>query len=271
MEHKSNMHVCELYRNANARSKQDLSTLVGAIERIWLVHDFFQNFKRRSHENKRLFFSSLAFFLFHQSQMTTLERQQPLSGGSSSTTCVHPSFIATKTISNVLANVKPTPSNRQMVDLPISATIEEAFDVLLAEDILSVPVYRVNEEDQTKVYVTIISVLDLLKLLSQHVSTRKKSPWEKKSGGKRNTTQRGFHWHYPRFRPRPTIFSSIRSRKPWAKRKKARGWWQCSTRILWAKSCLYLVNMALIGCWWAMVTRRTTHTIPLSFYLKWTL
>lgn len=119
--------------------------------------------------------------------MTTLQRQQPLSGDSSSTNGVHPSFIATKTISNVLANVKPTPSNRQMVDLPISATIEEAFDVLLAEDILSVPVYRLNEEDQTKVYVTIISVLDLLKLLSQHVSTRKKSPWEKNWAG--NETQ----------------------------------------------------------------------------------
>ncbi|KAI8337563.1 hypothetical protein BC941DRAFT_396441 [Chlamydoabsidia padenii] len=99
--------------------------------------------------------------------MTTLQRQPAPSTNSNSST--HASFIATKTISNVIANVKPTHSNRQLLDLPVSATIEEAFDVLLAQDILSIPVYRLDE-NQTKVYVTIISVLDQLKLLSQHTS-----------------------------------------------------------------------------------------------------
>lgn len=77
-------------------------------------------------------------------------------------------FIASRTVVNVLAKVKP-PSNRRLVDLPSTATMEEAFDVLLAEDILSVPVYEL-QADNTKKYLTIISVLDLLKLLSSHVS-----------------------------------------------------------------------------------------------------
>ncbi|ORZ11242.1 hypothetical protein BCR42DRAFT_421824 [Absidia repens] len=103
--------------------------------------------------------------------MATLQQaQQEQTGlGSRKSNHCHPSFIATKTIANVLANVKPTASNRQLADLPISATVEQAFDLLLAEDILSLPVYRLDDQ-QKKVYVTIISVLDLMRLLSQHAT-----------------------------------------------------------------------------------------------------
>ncbi|KAI9314162.1 hypothetical protein BX666DRAFT_1971054 [Dichotomocladium elegans] len=76
---------------------------------------------------------------------------------------VHRDFITFKTVSNVLACVKPI-SNRELVDLPSTATMEEAFDVLLAKDILSVPVYQL--EGNSKKYITIVSVLDLLRLLS---------------------------------------------------------------------------------------------------------
>lgn len=76
-------------------------------------------------------------------------------------------FIASTTVANVLAEVKPLP-HRQLVDLPSTATMEEALDIFLAEDILSAPVYRLT--DGRKEYITIVSVLDLLKLLSSHVS-----------------------------------------------------------------------------------------------------
>ncbi|CAO3645726.1 unnamed protein product [Cunninghamella blakesleeana] len=77
------------------------------------------------------------------------------------------SFINSKTVSNVITKIK-VPTSRLLVDLPITSTIEEAFDLLLAEDILSVPVYKLI--DNEKVYLTIVSVIDLLKLLSQHQS-----------------------------------------------------------------------------------------------------
>ncbi|RUO97193.1 hypothetical protein BC936DRAFT_140836 [Jimgerdemannia flammicorona] len=71
----------------------------------------------------------------------------------------HDNFIASHNVASVLAEVKEQPS--ELVDLSLDSTVEEAFDVLLANDILSVPVYRV--EDETKVYVAIVGVLDLLK------------------------------------------------------------------------------------------------------------
>ncbi|KAI8144106.1 hypothetical protein BJV82DRAFT_667943 [Fennellomyces sp. T-0311] len=74
-------------------------------------------------------------------------------------------FIESKTVANVLAEVK-TSTTRQLVDLPSTATMEEALSVLLAEDILSVPVYQL-EEGQKK-YLTIVSVLDLLRLLNDN-------------------------------------------------------------------------------------------------------
>ncbi|ORX54110.1 hypothetical protein DM01DRAFT_1383482 [Hesseltinella vesiculosa] len=77
----------------------------------------------------------------------------------------HRTFIETKTVGNVINKVKP-PSERYLVDLPITASVEQAFDVLLAEEILSLPVYRLD--NNVKTYLTIISVLDLLKLYSRH-------------------------------------------------------------------------------------------------------
>lgn len=76
---------------------------------------------------------------------------------------VHRTLIASRTVADVLASVKP-PRTRELVELPSTATMEEAFDVLLAHDILSVPVYQ--QLDGNKKYLTIVSVLDLLKLLS---------------------------------------------------------------------------------------------------------
>ncbi|KAI9497323.1 hypothetical protein BDB00DRAFT_868761 [Zychaea mexicana] len=77
-------------------------------------------------------------------------------------------FIASKTVANVLSEVKAA-STRQLVDLPSTATMEEAFDVLLAEDILSVPVYQLEADQHAKKYLAIVSVLDLLKLLNDNV------------------------------------------------------------------------------------------------------
>ncbi|KAI9308589.1 hypothetical protein BJ944DRAFT_236855 [Cunninghamella echinulata] len=82
----------------------------------------------------------------------------------------HQSFINTKTVANVITKIKP-PSSRQLVDLPVTSTIEEAFDILLAEDILSVPIYKLV--DNKKIYLTIIGVIDLLKLLNQHQADAK--------------------------------------------------------------------------------------------------
>lgn len=74
-------------------------------------------------------------------------------------------FIQSKSIADVIQKVKPT--YRKILDLPLTATMEEAFDLLLAEDILSVPIYHTEGND--KKYVAIVSALDLLKLLSTKV------------------------------------------------------------------------------------------------------
>lgn len=74
-------------------------------------------------------------------------------------------FIQSNTVGDVLNKVKPT--HRGLLDLPLTSTMEEAFDLLLAEDILSVPIY--HTEGNIKKYVAIVSALDLLKLLSTKV------------------------------------------------------------------------------------------------------
>ncbi|KAI8088026.1 uncharacterized protein B0P05DRAFT_531167 [Gilbertella persicaria] len=76
-------------------------------------------------------------------------------------------FIQTNTVGDVLNKVKPT--YRGLLDLPLTSTMEEAFDLLLAGDILSVPIYNLNGQGE-KQYVAIVSALDLLKLLSTKVS-----------------------------------------------------------------------------------------------------
>jgi hypothetical protein len=74
-------------------------------------------------------------------------------------------FIQSKTVGDVFNKVKPI--HRELLDLPLTSTMEEAFDLLLAEDILSVPIYYT--ENNEKKYVAIVSALDLLKLLSTKV------------------------------------------------------------------------------------------------------
>ncbi|CAO3598613.1 unnamed protein product [Absidia cylindrospora] len=117
----------------------------------------------------KTFFSS--FLNYRQAEMTTLQQQFPSVQrlGARRNSSTHQSFIVTKTIANVLAKVKPTVSKRKLVDLPVTATIEEALNTLLVEDILSVPVYQL-ENDAEKKYLTIVSVLDLLKLWNLHAA-----------------------------------------------------------------------------------------------------
>ena len=76
-------------------------------------------------------------------------------------------FIQSKTVNDVLQKVKP--NSPELLDLPVTKTIEDAFDLLLAQDILSVPIYR-SDDNGVKEYVAIVSALDLLKLLSTKVS-----------------------------------------------------------------------------------------------------
>jgi len=71
-------------------------------------------------------------------------------------------------IADVLSAVKPM-HQRPLLDLSSDCSIEEALDLLLAEDILSVPIYRLNNNGN-KEYLTIVSALDLLHLLSSKVS-----------------------------------------------------------------------------------------------------
>ncbi|KAI7876885.1 hypothetical protein K492DRAFT_172138 [Lichtheimia hyalospora FSU 10163] len=99
--------------------------------------------------------------------MTTLNNSNPTQLARRAS--VHRTLIASRTVADVLASVKP-PRNRELVELPSTATMEEAFDVLLAHDILSVPVYQ--QLDGNKKYLTIVSVLDLLKLLSGDAGER---------------------------------------------------------------------------------------------------
>ncbi|KAI8366694.1 uncharacterized protein BYT42DRAFT_549776 [Radiomyces spectabilis] len=89
----------------------------------------------------------------------------PLINNSRRRSSAHHSFISTKTVANVLSTIKQHPY-RPLIDLPVRATIEETLDLLLAEDIISVPVYRCD--NNKKHYITIVSALDLLKWLSNH-------------------------------------------------------------------------------------------------------
>ncbi|KAI8640687.1 hypothetical protein BD408DRAFT_476572 [Parasitella parasitica] len=75
-------------------------------------------------------------------------------------------FIQSRTVGDVLDKAKP--GLRDLVDLPLTCTVEDALDLLLAKDILSVPIYHI--EGNEKKYVAIVSALDLLKLLSAKVS-----------------------------------------------------------------------------------------------------
>lgn len=69
------------------------------------------------------------------------------------------------------------------MDLPVTATVEQAIFLLSSEDILSVPVYRLKGTEQTKVYVAIVHFLDLMKLFSpqQHLVSKSRMRNEKES------------------------------------------------------------------------------------------
>jgi hypothetical protein len=74
-------------------------------------------------------------------------------------------FVHSKSIGDVIQKVKP--EHQELLDLPVTCTMEEAFDLLLTEDIMSIPIY--HSENNEKEYVAIVSALDLLKLLSAKV------------------------------------------------------------------------------------------------------
>ncbi|PHZ07902.1 uncharacterized protein RHIMIDRAFT_271235 [Rhizopus microsporus ATCC 52813] len=82
-------------------------------------------------------------------------------------TDVFKQFIQSSTIGNLIDKVKPIEQQRDLIDLPATATIEEALDLLLAEDIKSVPIYELNQNE--KKYIMIVSALDLLRLICSQV------------------------------------------------------------------------------------------------------
>ena len=69
----------------------------------------------------------------------------------------HDSFIKEQTVGSIL---KEKQNISKLIEIPVTATIEEAFDVLLAENILSVPVYRLWREHRQPI--AIVNVFDLV-------------------------------------------------------------------------------------------------------------
>ncbi|KAI8577782.1 hypothetical protein K450DRAFT_301602 [Umbelopsis ramanniana AG] len=69
-------------------------------------------------------------------------------------------FISRKTVDDLLRELKP---QSDLVDVASSETLEIVFDTLLANDILSVPVYK--ENSQPKEYIGFVSALNLLRLI----------------------------------------------------------------------------------------------------------
>lgn len=86
-------------------------------------------------------------------------------------TDVFKQFIQSSTIGNLIDKVKPIEQQRDLIDLPATATIEEALDLLLAEDIKSVPIYELDQNE--KKYIMIVSALDLLRLICSQVRGKK--------------------------------------------------------------------------------------------------
>ncbi|RCH85784.1 hypothetical protein CU097_006255 [Rhizopus azygosporus] len=83
-------------------------------------------------------------------------------------TDVFKQFIQSSTIGNLIDKVKPIEQQRDLIDLPATATIEEALDLLLAEDIKSVPIYELDQNE--KKYIMIVSALDLLRLICSQIT-----------------------------------------------------------------------------------------------------
>ncbi|RUS13688.1 hypothetical protein BC937DRAFT_94931 [Endogone sp. FLAS-F59071] len=79
----------------------------------------------------------------------------------------HDKFVASHTVGSLLTEFKQ--QLPELIDISAESTVEEAFDILLANDITSVPVYRI--QDDTKEYITIVNTLDLLRFTIINVSS----------------------------------------------------------------------------------------------------
>ncbi|KAG0290401.1 hypothetical protein BGZ97_006182 [Linnemannia gamsii] len=77
-------------------------------------------------------------------------------------TSQHAQFLATHTVADVLEQKK---QDHDLIDIQVTATVEKVFETLLANDILSVPVYR--KFNNRKDYVAIIDAFDLLSSLEE--------------------------------------------------------------------------------------------------------
>ncbi|KAF9298362.1 hypothetical protein BGZ88_007015 [Linnemannia elongata] len=77
-------------------------------------------------------------------------------------TSLHAQFLATHTVADVLSEKK---QDHDLIDIQVTATVETVFETLLANDILSVPVYR--KFNNRKDYVAIIDAFDLLSTLEE--------------------------------------------------------------------------------------------------------
>ena len=77
-------------------------------------------------------------------------------------------FINNKVVGDLVKELKP---QSDLVDVASNETLEVFFDTLLANDILSVPVYK--ENSQPKEYVGFVSALNLLRLIVGNVSLGK--------------------------------------------------------------------------------------------------
>lgn len=78
-------------------------------------------------------------------------------------------FLANKKVFDLIRELKP---QSDLVDVPSDATLEYVFEVLLANDILSVAVYKA--QSQPKRYLGFVTVQDMLHHLFESVSQR----WE---------------------------------------------------------------------------------------------
>lgn len=75
-------------------------------------------------------------------------------------------FITGKSVGDLVKELKPQPD---LVDVPSTETLETVFDILLANDILSVPVYK--DGSHPKIYLGFVSALDLVQLIVDKVTS----------------------------------------------------------------------------------------------------
>jgi hypothetical protein len=88
------------------------------------------------------------------SATTTLQKKDTLSR-----------FFQTNTVASVINKLQ---LGDTIHDLPVQSTLGEALNLFTSKDIASLPLYQTNSQ-QEKEYTTIITTLDLLRLLSTQV------------------------------------------------------------------------------------------------------